>query len=286
MSRLRRHLVPLLLMLPVIFICGKLLLTPVNVVEIPGMTADWRSTALTPRPEAKEYDRGWPWVFVHEYKKLQPFTSFASAEIQVREFLFGKLLANLALLIAMTIVAWHGISIMRRRSGGWLRFSLRGLIAFVTLVAIACGWWMHHERQFGHQVKTIDELRLKGHIVGGESDYFGPKWIRRFTSDEQLRLFRRITELEVQIRRNYDNPNELPVKLLNDLAQFAHLRKLSIGMTSQDNLNEDQWRVTNQVVRRFAELPNLQMLHLKGNWGLSKETMQFLVRNVPSVTVN
>jgi hypothetical protein len=48
MPRLRRYLPPLLLLLPVIFICGKLLLTPVQ-GENNGPATNWQ--------------QGWPWVF-------------------------------------------------------------------------------------------------------------------------------------------------------------------------------------------------------------------------------
>jgi hypothetical protein len=62
MSRIRRYLVPALLLLPVIFVCGKLLLTPVKAAFGPerlpkNYSGIMGSGLLGPR------EVGWPWVY-------------------------------------------------------------------------------------------------------------------------------------------------------------------------------------------------------------------------------
>src|SRR5262245_5119831 len=118
MSQLRRYLLPLVILLPLILVCGKLLLTPVE-----------------DRSNSNVQEVGWPWVYLKEpTPKLAVVTG--------GEFSIGPLLADLAISLAVIGIAvvllfwWH------RRTLGRFQFSLRGSFVATLVAGLIAAWFM------------------------------------------------------------------------------------------------------------------------------------------------
>ena len=142
MSRIRRYFVPALLLLPVIFICGKLLLTPVTTwrtVRLQENSFGLNSGALIAVPNVEQY--GWPWVYREaiDMGGLRPIDPDVEAYSFSFLYLFADAAAALMIVAAAaTILSWH-----HRRHGAWVRFSIRELLALIFVFAIVLGWLTH-----------------------------------------------------------------------------------------------------------------------------------------------
>ena len=150
MSRLRRYLVPALLLAAVIFVCGKLLMTPV-----------WRRTVSWEQKQLQNLgglyavlEYGWPWAYA---QRDAPFGSAAAYP----KFWLGPLVADV--LVLALIVAFFGsmLTLHWRRHRRWSRLSLRELLVMVAIVASACGWLMSHSRLRAREQQLIDLARIR-----------------------------------------------------------------------------------------------------------------------------
>src|SRR5689334_25253566 len=116
MPRLIRYVPPLLILLTLIFVCGKLLLTPVD-----------------SRTGSARQEVGWPWVYSR---------ALTIGGAGGNEFSIALLLADLALAVvviggaAALLFWWH-----RRTLGRW-QFSLRGLFATTLVAGLIALWFM------------------------------------------------------------------------------------------------------------------------------------------------
>lgn len=265
MSRFRRHLVPLLLMLPVIFVCGKLLLTPVEVYRfIPG---------APPLTTYEGFDCGWPWVFMQQrYEARMPSTL---PVLEIKQFGVWLVIADTAVLIASIAFCFFIAVRMRSRSRNWTQFSLRGVLAFVTLLAIGCGWWATQRNQSALESLLIKKIEAKYSLLLNEG-FFAPEWLRRLAGDENLRAFRRITSVYLQL--DFDQSN-LTKEFATIFSRFSHLRSLSLlpktgvdvsyenpsplridklAALRLEELDFAEGRADDETLRMIASLPNLK----------------------------
>ena len=139
MSRFRRYLVPVLLLAAGIFICGKLLLTPVQRVVSEW---EWYQIDFSTSGPGFVYHFGWPWVFAESNEPSLLRMQYAEYSTFSGKILAVDVLVLLAGLAAAGFVAARHY----RRRGAWFRISLRELLVTVTLVAVIAGWWMYHRR--------------------------------------------------------------------------------------------------------------------------------------------
>ncbi len=170
-------------MVPVVFLCGKLLLTRVAIREELGS----EFTAFD------EYVRGWPWVFQgarETYDRSKPM-------IRQVETLFlspGLIAADATVLLtACGAVTWFLIWLWRRTGGG-RQFSLRGLMLLTALVAVGLGWWTYERAQWQREQRLIAELPEQG-VDCRLTAYCGPEWLRRLWSAGDLAIFHRVVEV-------------------------------------------------------------------------------------------
>jgi len=164
---LRRYLVPGLLLLLLIFVCGKLLLTPVT------------GTAKEYSP--KEYERGWPWVFLRTHEWPPPTPT---------EVLFWNqwlIAADVAVLTTLAVASATLLEWRRRRRGG-LRFSLRELLTATALVGIGLGWLKYRATGYEREHEVYS-----GGWHNVEQDYCGPEWLRRLWPGDVDIFFRAVT---------------------------------------------------------------------------------------------
>jgi hypothetical protein len=264
MPRLRRYLPLLLFLLPVIFICGKLLLTMIP-------------TASNQMPMPNE--RGWPWVFQRYYEPIPGFATFANDN----SFSIVILLADVVFLSAIVgmlalLIAWR-----RKRTGRWFRFSLRELLVLIAVTAIPCAWWAYHIQQQRHELAL--ESRWEGTLRLQPGFDSAPGWMRRLSNTAWTEVFQRVDLAQVIVSRRQDTETaEFPAGLVADLASLPDLRRLMIadGRSDPDETGPFPLRpssaelrlldrievlmiegpVDDETLRRLAELPRLQTLWL------------------------
>jgi hypothetical protein len=134
---------------------------------------------------------GWPWFYLWRTPRpwwddpTAPATFAWDVGDSVARFYFWPLLADVAVCalgLAAIVAFWD----WRRRRLRRLQFSLRSLLLFVTIVAVALGWW-------GVQRAADQELRV--HLAAAyNADPFRsgraiptvPLWVRIAIGDEQL----------------------------------------------------------------------------------------------------
>ena len=184
MSQLRRYLVPVLLLLPVIFLCGKLLLTPV----------EGRGLAWIGGNQANE--TGWPWVFKRVYYNYV-------ARKQITAVSWFVLLADVAVMVAAVATAAVSLARRYRRRVHWFQFSLRGLLALIAVFAMAFAWLISHYRLY-----KVEEQLSHTKNDHDEGEYVGPEWLKRlWPSDvDDLSLFNHFTSLRY-IANATDDPS-------------------------------------------------------------------------------
>jgi hypothetical protein len=276
MPRLRRYLPPLLILLPLVLICGKLLLTPITTVghsSVGGLGG----IAL------KDVDeRGWPWLFQQTDLYVVPDQDriFPEWRAESGGFSFWWLLADVAVLSTVIAAAALLLWWKRKRSGGWLRFSLAELLLLVTAAALACGWWTYHARRSRRENAIASHREWPAHIYHEMS--YSPAWLRRFVSDQRLaEVFNHIDSFEVELKPRDDERANLPTELVSQLAELTYLVKLKIGLAPSSReqplrfsandfavlrglraLELDDCSVDRETLKTLANLPNLQSLEI------------------------
>jgi hypothetical protein len=214
MPYLRRYLPPLLILLPLIFICGKLLLTPVELQLRPVSSAAEVCGGMS--PVVVPIGQGWPWVFC-EYSSLHWLSPNSPA---MYHYLF--LIADLSCLA--TIIALAGFLLMRhyRRRGAWLRFTLRELMLLIALVTLGLGWFQHHRTLQAREATTLAK-------IGGSSaartniEYCGPQWLRRLWPHRELTPFHRVTRLSITASTFEKQSSVALADVLPKFSQLCHV---------------------------------------------------------------
>lgn len=216
MSRIRRYLVPTLLLLPVIFLCGKLLLTPVATVEF---LSDFGRIQWSD----ERFEVGWPWVF-QEIERTQHDVS------QTVSFSPWDLIADCGILLTATVFvgALTYLVLCRRRQV--LQISLRAALIVVAVIAAGCGWWANERYRYSQDQRWLqqstDDLWLEANL-----GYAGPEWLRRLVPgiDHNDSVFSRITSIGITV------PTKVPAgpgrlsDYLPAYREFSNLRNFSMA---------------------------------------------------------
>ena len=176
----------MLLLAPLVLICGKLLLTGVvrNLSEEEAETIPDNWTMSGP-PMIIDY--GWPWVFAERSDWLWDKSDYAT-------FSLWPLIGDLIFLIAAVAFAGSLLFRHRRRHGKWLQLSLREMLAFVTLCACGLGWWTYHVHLTSRETQ-IENGILRHHAVLPHANYCGPDFLLRFTEGHNPESFVHIVGL-------------------------------------------------------------------------------------------
>ena len=286
MSRLRRFSLPTLVFAAAVFICGKLLLTPVKT---------FRSGA----------SRLWILGIDRRDLKVAGHGSIGSALMGLSSRLIrrapwtsptpdGMLSADLAVLSLVAIAAWLVSFWLWRRTQYRLRYSLRGLLLATFVIAIPMGWiarqiydWRREQFWIGEldnvniQIDTNDYADLYQNRLGTSlssvtvepCDF--PEWLRRLSPDRLRPLFRRVKCIEVkswvtlrkrafesvleaalhemQLVRSLHVGRDCGFQLL-DASAFANIESLAIDDPIDD-----------RMLQVIAALPRLRSLKLIGS---------------------
>lgn len=263
MRFLRRHLVPLLLMLPVVFVCGKLLLTPVNDDDL-GFSG-LHSLVL-------EYDRGWPLVFIHERDDQRNPADIPYPGVTVESFSLLALLGDFVVLVAMLYASWWILIWLQRRPGGWRQFSLRGLLILISLLAVGIGWWMHHVRQSRNDEILADEVRSKNKSIACGPELLAPGWLRRLIPTDYLSIFRYNTYWAYQA----SDQTDLPVELRDAIPRLVRLRGLKVSAA----MGRMEWPLP-QRIKNVAGLQQLEEIAFAH--GVADDETLSILESLPNI---
>lgn len=214
--RLRRYAVLALLLLPLILLCGKLLLTPVS-----RGTSWWEYSTIRVTMNGTQHvpvvqERGWPWVFAARHGRID--LGFSPA----------RLLADIAVLLAL--VATFGLLLARHRRdrGRWLSVSLRELFAVTTLVACALGFWVYHVRLRQREEQVSSQFQVS-QVSSLHVEYCGPEPLRRLLPDELLGDFAHVSSTWVVSDWFWHQNPERRDQFLTAIHSLPYVRKLDFG---------------------------------------------------------
>lgn len=269
-SHMRRNLVPIVSLLSMMFVGGKLLLTPVKM-----QTCDFALFAE---------ERGWPWVFAQSCSSKRCIDSVID-ETNARIFSWSYFVADLVVLLASlagaaVLFTWHW-----RRPARWYH-SLCTLLLSVAVVALGMGWWSHETAQWKHEQQLIEHFATKGILVT-ELGYGGPEWLRRLWPVGPPIIFQRakaisaalgvhqeeeMIELQAALEqmphvRRLEVVNHSPLRLLN-LAAFRRIEELYM---SRGGVADDE------TVQAIATLPCLRRLDIGWMDQVSDHGLEFLL---------
>lgn len=272
MPRLRRYLPLLLILLLLIFIFGKLLLTPIRCHPLYDGDSPRHPNLST--FEQKQWLVGWPWVFrkAMVIETLRPSPAPMPAfYVREQSMSIVVLAADLAACLCM-IVLVIGLSrfVFRRVMRGKWQFSLRGMFVVVTMVAVALGWWAYQIHLGQQQQRLRDRL----HAQGFEFDdvwYVGPEWLRRFWPAEKLTQFHR--PVTIRCRRRLSSKG---IAQLSLLAEMPDVRRLEVTLAEPGRIGDVQSLARieyllfagptpeTDTLRRLAEALPLRSLEIYG----------------------
>jgi hypothetical protein len=166
----------------------------------------------------------------------------------------------------------------------WFQFSLRTLLVFVTLCAIACSWFAVKLQQATRQREAVAEIKKLGGIcvydwqldANGGFDYSysktkptGPVWLRNLLGDD---LFQSVIMVGFEAEREVTDASLEPLKGLSEVRELdlygtkvtdAGLRHLK-GLSQLRELCLSDTQVTDAGLEYLKELTQLQQLDLDG----------------------
>lgn len=212
MYRIRRYFLPLLFSMPMFYIGGELLLTPVESTE---------RFHYDEEPVLIAYldclDIGWPWIFEQRGEISNPAHAFHG---QIAPFSF-----SLLLLVADLIVIFAGV-LLAAALGNWLfrrfmsrrQFSVRSIIVLTGVVGISVAEIAQRFAESRRLDAWQRKLSSQGILV--RIDDVSPDWARRLLPDDlRIALFFRATGL-----RQWDETT--PAGLEAAISSLTDLRRI------------------------------------------------------------
>jgi uncharacterized protein len=246
MSRFRRYLPPLVILLPLIFICGKLLLTSVD-----------------DRTSTFHQEVGWPWVY-----SRAPMAAGAGGG----EFSIVLLLVDFAISVAVVGVAvallywWH-----RRTLGRW-QFSLRGLFVATLVVGLIAAWFMQTVEPGRREQRYIKQWDASGIALKDFADRT-PEWARRLLPKEMQKIFLRGTALDDSLFKGSNHTATIEEALLA-LTDMPEMRQIVLSCCSEPmvirnpkalrHIEAVECWADDDTLQALVNMPNVRSLKIYG----------------------
>jgi hypothetical protein len=286
MSRLRRFLLPTIISCVALGVCGKLLLTPAQTLH------GFRFRNSRSYVGALEF--GWPWG----YYKRRIGTVFPPNPPSLLDISYSRwlLVADVAALSVAEVAIWLISFWLWRRAGYDFRYSLRGLLLSIVIVAIPLGWlarqihdWQREQFWIGEladvnvslasEDSVCDQLAISfaGDVV--EPSHF-PGWLRRLWPDDKWPIFHRVQQIKIECWANLRKRPFEPV-LEDALRAMTHVRHISferdcgfkiIDPTAFSNVEQLEIGddIDDDTLRTIATFPALRSLTISGD-GITDE---------------
>lgn len=246
MRRCLRYLPPLVILLPLLLVGGKLVFT-----EVDDLTSPVHAVA------------GWPWEFARLEKSRGVGGGMFSAVV---------MLADIAILLVAVGVAAGLLFIWYRRSSGRWQVSIRGILVTTLIAGLAVAWAMQHGKPWERQQRSLKAWKAKGIELTNFVDE-PPEWARRLLPASMMDLFRRGTSLN---DANCDAENhaaavEAAFDALGDLpdvreVEFRRCHEPIVIRNPQglQHIESLRCRADDETLRVFSAAPKLQELYVYG----------------------
>jgi hypothetical protein len=269
MPRLRRYLPPLLIFLPLIFVCGKLLLTPVEFVagtrshfadvEVDGIQLSCFLNTET----------GWPWIFQRRGDVMDSSSPY-NGQSMVQFFSLGMVLTDLGVLFAaLATLSLVGLWLFRRFLRR-LQYSLRTLLCVTALVAVVLALLIRELDEYRRQKKWIE--RLTPNSISAAREDLSPEWARRLLPDKLLEVFYFPV---VMLQQTYSTTPAAIESAVTAIADLPHVRSIDFEFVSNEALRIHDPESLNRInsvaciadddtLKALGKLPNLRRLRLTG----------------------
>ena len=240
--------VPILLVAAIVLACIWLLFAPV-----PQTTSMYMVPTI---------ERGWPWAFqtISEYRFNSPpalFDGFTTGSFHAGYFAADVAILSVIALLVTAAMVWR-----RRRSGSWLRFSLRGLLILVALCAVPLAWWATVDAAWKQEQLVIEQFGV-GYTAERPPSwiYCGPAWLRRFVPWSEQKIFRRAIVLDVDWSAHENAAVEVPAAI----DQLRYVKRLEITASQPVRVAD------------VARLSRIEIVNIIGP-GVDDQTMQWIAR--------
>jgi hypothetical protein len=187
-----------------------------------------------------------------------------------------------------------------KRKLRWYQFSLRSLLIFTFLVAIACSWLAVKMHQAKRREKTVNAMRKMGFCVKydyedlnpfvseTDSEPSTPAWLRNLLGDHFFDTVICIYALDIKTDNDMQYLNDLPhLKILsirNSFITDARLKYIN-GLTQLEDLDLSGSTITDSDLHYFENLKHLETLDLTG----TKPTdvgIERLKKALPNLDIN
>jgi hypothetical protein len=160
----------------------------------------------------------------------------------------------------------------------WYQYSLRTLLIFVTLFAVACSWFAVKMQQARRQREIVESLIKSGGFVGYDYEMDsrvwikllnqkipGPEWIRKMLGDD---FFRTVTYVNLSnMQRSFDEGNgfviEVPAIRSNLLVTADRLKQLE-ELKQLEVIRLDNTNISDDGLKYLKNFKHLHVLSLEG----------------------
>jgi hypothetical protein len=292
MSRLRRYLVPTLLLLPVVLLAAKLLVTPVSaMIDTQGtkiqsflLSGPFSNTKLS------GHERGWPWIFSQKFDGTSAIPGLYDVY-----FSWPVLLGDIAILLGALVLMGMLFVWIWRRCGCRPQISLRGLLITTALIGCMLGWWMAFYGRWKRESQILETLAAH-RILCGDHQRACPEWLRRLISEDAPEIFTYPRSLVVRV----EAPADYMAQLESALPNLPNISSLTIGLpmplrasnpsafsriaevvVADNTVVDDE-----EAISLLLKMPNLKSLKLPGGLSpISKERMRRLKSHIDEVTI-
>jgi hypothetical protein len=160
----------------------------------------------------------------------------------------------------------------------WHQYSLRTLLIFVTLFALACSWFTVKMQQAKRQREVVESLIKSGSFVAYDYEMNskvwikllnqkipGPEWIRKMLGDD---FFRTVTYVNLSnMQRSFDKGNgfviEVPAIRSNLLVTADMLKQLE-ELKQLEVIRLDHTNISDDGLKYLKNFNHLHVLSLEG----------------------
>jgi hypothetical protein len=246
MRRLLRYLPPLVILLPLLFVCGKLVFT-----------------SVAEKTSGLYSEVGWPWVY-------SQFGTTPGASGGT--FLVWRLLADVAVCLAAVGVVGLLLFIWYRRTSGRWQVSIRGILVTTLIVGLVVAWAMQHGKPWERQERCLKAWKAKGISLTNFVD-LPPEWARRLFPPSMMDIFRRGTALSDAncTESNHAAAVEAAFEALGDLPDVHEIEFTRchepVAIRNPEALRHIRsircW-ADDETLRAFSGAPNLHTLAVYG----------------------
>jgi hypothetical protein len=235
MRRVRKFIVPAVVLLLMTFIGAKLLLSPVYVVSlIPSSQLPSRDEGGLVYPTYPyETHRGWPWVYARSEVSTPSDSSPSPLDIlgTHHEFSWRLLLADFVVLVSLGSSVGWALHRHYRRRGRWSRFSIFELLAVTAIIGAFLAWRFGDAREHDAERRVLAQAPF----LGPTWCYKGPEWLRRLWPMTDLLTWPRTEPeslmhvTEVTLRKPSGDPIDAFIgKSCNAITHLPLVRKVAI----------------------------------------------------------